>query len=398
MVISQFYPIVAGAEKQALLLSKTLKARGHRIRVVTGWWLRGTARHEVIEQIPVVRNFSVWGISGPRWARPLAAFVYMVTLFSYLLRYRKDYDIIHVHQALYPAFVAVLVSKLVNKPIVVKVGCSGEWGDVKAMTEGKIPLGPWMLRLIRHCDRIVATNRAMRKELENVGFLPERITHIPNGVVPENRKHDHAQESPNVTTLVYVGRLGEQKGVEVLFDAIKRPHRKNVRLSILGDGPERSSLKKKSQQLGLQDQVAFCGHVSDVWPHLVRADIFVLPSRSEGMSNALLEAMSAGLPCIVTHIPGNSDLVHGDTDTPAPPQGGFKIGRHGITVGVDDPEALAVAIDALEEDVRLRERLGRGAEQAIGARYAVDSIADQYIDLYASLYPHRRLSVSTSEQ
>ena len=135
MVISQFYPIVAGAEKQALLLSKTLKARGHRIRVVTGWWLRGTPRHEVIEQIPVVRNFSVWGISGPRWARPLAAFVYMVTLFSYLLRYRKDYDIIHVHQALYPAFVAVLVSKLVNKPIVVKVGCSGEWGDVKAMTD-----------------------------------------------------------------------------------------------------------------------------------------------------------------------------------------------------------------------------------------------------------------------
>ncbi|NIM96555.1 MAG: glycosyltransferase, partial [candidate division Zixibacteria bacterium] len=195
MVISQFHPIVGGAEKQALLLSKALKKKGHEVTVVTGWWLRGTLPKESIQQIPVLRNFCVWGMSGPKWRRPLGPFTYMVTLFLYLFRHRKEYHIIHIHQALYPAFVGVVAGRFLKKPTVVKVGCSGKWGDIETMSEGKIPFGQLMLKRIRHCDRVIAMSRQMREELAEFGFPQEKIVFIPNGVMVKNRKEDHSRVS-----------------------------------------------------------------------------------------------------------------------------------------------------------------------------------------------------------
>lgn len=113
MVISQFHPIIGGAERQAQLLAQTLIEKGIRVQVVTGSWRIRTPRKEIINGVQIFRNFSFWGMFGIKGLRPLAAVTYMVTLGIYLLLHRKEFDLIHVHQALHPAFVSTLVGKQV---------------------------------------------------------------------------------------------------------------------------------------------------------------------------------------------------------------------------------------------------------------------------------------------
>jgi len=123
MVISQFYPIIGGAERQAQLLAKTLIKEGIRVQVVTGWWNLKTRRREIIDGIRVFRNFSFWGMFGIKGLRLLGALTYMISLAIYLLLHRIEYDIIHVHQVLYPAFMSVFVGKgLLKKHVLAKTG------------------------------------------------------------------------------------------------------------------------------------------------------------------------------------------------------------------------------------------------------------------------------------
>src|SRR4030043_534626 len=106
MVISQFYPLVGGAEKQAQLLARKLMERGVTVNIVTGWWRFGTSRKEVIDGIRVFRNFCCWGLLGiksHRTIRMLGGMIYVISLGVYLFIHGREYNIIHVHQSLYPA-------------------------------------------------------------------------------------------------------------------------------------------------------------------------------------------------------------------------------------------------------------------------------------------------------
>ena len=122
MVISQFFPIIGGAERQAQLLAKTLLQKGVEVKVVTGWWKFEMLRRELIDGIEVQRNFSCWRMFGIKGMRTLGGLIYMATLGLYLLTHHREYDIIHVHQVLYPAFVSVLVGKgVLKKPVLAKM-------------------------------------------------------------------------------------------------------------------------------------------------------------------------------------------------------------------------------------------------------------------------------------
>ena len=133
-----------------------------------------------------------------------------------------------------------------------------------------------------------------------------------------------------------VGRLCDQKNQSTLIHAAARILREvsNVYVALLGDGPDHSSLLELSDKL-MAGHVLFPGH-SDPIPWLAAADVFVLPSIVEGLPGALIEAMAAGLPCVVSDIPGNRELVrHEET---------------GLLVPIKQPEALAIAIESLLSD------------------------------------------------
>ena len=382
MVISQFHPIIGGAEKQAQLLGRALIERGIDVDVVTGWWDRRTPRREKVEGLRVFRNFSSWGMFGIKGLRTLGAFTYMASLGLHLLVCGQKYDLIHVHQVLYPAFVSALIGKtFLRKPVLVKNACSGVTSDIVHMK--RFPFGSRQLNyLVKSMDCLVTVNEEGASEFKAVGYPGSKIARISNGVlIPREGKASYHRVLRVLTT----ARLDTQKGIDVLLNAwvhIVQQH-PGIRLTVLGQGPAEKELKGLSGELGLAGSVEFPGLTRHIEKYLQEADLFVLPSRAEGLSNALLEALSYGIPCIATNLAGNRELLGGD-NTPVS-SGGFRVTPNGLLVNVDDERGLSEAILHLIQNSKEREEMGRRGRAFIVERYSIDRIADQYLALYQRL-------------
>lgn len=378
LMISRFFsPVRGGAELQAQNLACKLIENGVDIQMTTSWWFWGTPQCEVIESLSVFRNFAFWGFFGIKGLRKFGDYIYLVALFWYLWRNRNEYDLIHIHMLNQAAFPGVLAGLWLKKPTIIKLANSGLYSDIYKMQTKNLALpgSKQMMPVILKADRFVAINRSIVEELLEIGVPKERILFIPNGVNIDELvlKTDYGLGDP--ICLLFIGRLHHQKGLDVLLqafsDIVANRSEFRWRLILLGDGPLRYELKEMTRQLGINREVEFTGFVNNVPSYLNTSDIFILPSRSEGLSNALLEAMGCGLPCIATSVSGNVDLIdHFDS---------------GILVPLNDPTALADAIITLTEEQSLRTRLGQAAYQKIEAMYDIETVASKYIELYESL-------------
>jgi glycosyltransferase involved in cell wall biosynthesis len=369
---------IGGAERQALKLARRLIEKGIAVTVVTGQWDWGQPRRENVAGVPVHRHFTGWSLFNVRGLGRFSQYLYLMTLFLYLVGHRREYDFIHCHSAMFEASVVVLAGSLLHKKTSARAMASGPWGDVKRLREGEggsIWGTRWMVDQLRKADCIVALNKQVDDELIQIGVPPERIVHIPNGVETDGIRPKTDYGLGREVTVTFVGRLHPQKGIGVLLSAFKKVREAlpqfSWQLKLIGEGSRRSLYEEMAGQLSIRQAVEFLGQVDDPFPYLDQSDIFVLPSRSEGISNALLEAMAHGLPCIVTDIPGNSDVV--------------QHGKNGLLVRLDDDGELAAALTSLALDQGLRERLGQAAFGTVEERYSLDSVADQYAALYADL-------------
>lgn len=201
--------------------------------------------------------------------------------------------------------------------------------------------------LYRRADLVTANSRGALLALQD--FVPgEKLAFLPNPVsLPKTGEIAHFA----APTMISVGRLVEQKGIDILLAAFAKaaPRLPQWRLAIVGDGPLLAKLEAISRNLGIEERVDWHGHVEDPFPLLKASQLFVLTSRFEGTPNALLEAMACGLPSIVSDAsPGPCELV-GETD------------RAGLIVPVEDANATAAAMVALASDEPLRSRLAAAA-------------------------------------
>ena len=212
----------------------------------------------------------------------------------------------------------------------------------------------------RWADVVTANSKGALAALE--AFVPkEKLAYLPNplGVMSAG----DAVALP-ARTVITVGRLVDQKGLDVLLAAWSRasPALPGWRLAIMGSGPLEDELKARARTLGIEDSVDWLGHVADPFPLLRGADFFVLTSRFEGTPNALLEAMACGLPAVVSDAsPGPCELVGSDEDA-------------GLIVPVEDWAATAQAIVRLGRDENLRSRLGQAARERVRAHDAARAL------------------------
>ncbi len=195
-------------------------------------------------------------------------------------------------------------------------------------------------------------------------FVPEeRLAHLPNPLVSGNGEASGARRQP---ILLNVGRLQRAKGQDVLIEAFAMIAAEfpEWRLAIAGRGKLEDSLRALAESKGITERIDWLGETSEIWKHYATASIFVLPSRHEGTPNALLEAMSAGLPAIVTQAsPGPLELVED--------------GVNGLVVPVDDPMALAAALRTLIGDSALRARQGGAGRERIG-EFSIDIVSQRW--------------------
>ena len=388
MVVEKLHGL-GGAQMQALRLARALKPRGIEARIVTGRWRWSEPRRTEIDGIEVLGLFTAFKFFHLRGLRRLGMYIYLASLLLHLWLKRRSYDVIHVHSATVSAFAVALAGKWFRKPTIMKVMASGGWSDFKRMQKGgEVPGSAAMARRFRGIDRVVCLNAEAEAECRAFGFAEQQLFRVPNGfpVSEVSTRVSRAQPDPIVVT--YAGRLDAQKNPRRLIDAIEILSRSagalHLRFDILGDGPQRNDIERLVAERSLGEIVRLHGRVDNVPAHLVQTDIFVLPSLSEGISNALLEAMAHGLACVATRIPGNVDLIH-HRET-------------GILVEPDDASALAEAIRELSGDAALRERLGSAARRLVEERFDIDVVATKYAELYRELVSARAAAARARER
>lgn len=248
------------------------------------------------------------------------------------------------------------------------------WTDLKVLFYNQ--LDRWSLPA---SARVVTVCRPFASALQRLGIARERIAIQHNAVnrfVPatEEAVNDLREDlaiSRGDRVLLNVGRLSREKGQADLIKALASLRndygRENLRLLLVGDGPDRPRLERLASASGVRDWVTFVGHQSDVVPYYTLANLMVLPSGTEGSPNALLEAMAAGLPIVATAVGGVPEIVSG-TDA------AILVQRH-------DRRALARAIAKILDSQQLQERLSSAARRTT-SRYSREAYCNFILTLY----------------
>lgn len=372
MVTNHFYPSIGGLEKQALRLANELVSRGVRVEILT-------PRYDQMEEKEVVGSISV--IRFPMLVNPHCKGHYRSKIFyflslSYALWLRRNFfDVIHVHQALFAAAFSVIAAKLLRKKIIIKVSGSGQAGNMFFLNDQLLE-GRVMIWIMRFADAMISLSRETTEELLASGFRVKRIFEVPNGVPVQEyivKKYKDGAGARDSFVAIYVGRVSqEEKRVDILIKAWAGlvAARNDVILKIVGDGPDLPMISKLVKELKLERHVELLGFRDDVNELLIQSDCFILPSISEGMSNALLEAMCCGICCLASRNGGNEDLI-----------------EHGVTGLLFDlnVQDLLNTLNSVLTDRKTREMLGSNAQLKIREKYSFEVITPQYIKLYESL-------------
>jgi glycosyltransferase involved in cell wall biosynthesis len=246
---------------------------------------------------------------------------FIYTLAAALRRFRDSFDLMHCHQGLWEAAATGIIGPFSRKPSVVQPAAGGEFGEIHQWyrTRGR----GLLRRMILRNSHFVAISAQIEQELVDFGVPADRLMRLASGVDTDLFSPG---ESPLETLLhprprvLFLGRLHAQKNLSTLLAAWQAATKRvAASLIIAGDGPLLDELKRQSQRSGAAESVHFVGAVHNPLDYLRAADVFVLPSLAEGMSNSLLEAMSVGLPVIASRIggifSGTSERSAGPTTT-----------------------------------------------------------------------------------
>ena len=270
-------------------------------------------------------------------------------------------------------FLGALASRLAGVPVVVNT--------VHMLEPPPPPVALANRVMSRLWDGVIAVSEAVARQVLAQGLPAEKVRVILNGVRLERFEVGGSRQQAregfglggNELVIGSVGRLAPEKGFDVLLEAAavaaSRLHRP-LRVLIAGDGPCRAQLEEQARRLRLGPKVLFVGHYQDIPRALAALDLFVLPSRHEACSLALLEALAAGVPVIASRTGGNAEVI-GDSGA-------------ALLVAPGRADELADAICLLAADPELRQRLGRlGRERALN--FSLERMVRETAQLYLEL-------------
>jgi glycosyltransferase involved in cell wall biosynthesis len=286
----------------------------------------------------------------------------------------RQVAILHAHE-FYMNTLGLAASRLTGVPLVATVHGRNYYADRLRRRLAYRLIG-------RFAGKMVTVSQNLRHFLvERTGIPPEHIRVVPNGVsVDEAPSRDKISEIRKALeldqqTLVVgtVGRLDPVKGHRYLIDAAVSVIQRCPRAVFLiaGRGENQVELERQARQLGVASQIRFLGHREDVRELLEIYDVFTLPSLSEGMPLALLEAMAAGVPCVASRVGGIGEVI-ADEET-------------GLLVRPRDSQALARSILWLLNDPTFAKQMGAAGRQFVARRYSVPCMVQAYQDIYEEL-------------
>jgi glycosyltransferase involved in cell wall biosynthesis len=382
MFCPTFRPALGGAERQAEKLALALAARGCTVEVWTPRRQHSAAVLEIDQNLSVhrfkytdlakryPRSRGIGVLNGPLAAYQIARAVWSAV---------GSADIVHCHIGCFESVVAACVARAKRVPVICKAAVADSRSDMGEMEKAGVTGRIAAMIAPKIFVRWIATTEAVYGGLTAAGVPRKRIALIPNGV---SVSKDAMLSSPRpVRRFLYLGRLSRNidrdiRTLVAAFDHLAMEH-PEVELAIVGDGDlygEAVELAKATRSVA---RIQVPG-VGDPAAWLTWAECFILPSRREGLSNALLEAMAAGLPCIANDIPANREVLDG--------------GAAGMLVPLGDAAALTGAMRLLANDGHVATALAERGEARARLRYSMEATTDAYLQLYASMAgsPHGR--------
>lgn len=377
MLVTNIDAQTGGIQKNSRILLKEFNKRGIKTFVCTRNY-HHLPRNEVKDGTVFHRS--------PVFGNSMAAnsILYLIDSFFWLIWNRKNYDVLHCQQMYGPAMVAALVNLFVKKPILVRVTAAGELGEVKHVQQ--MPFAKLRLKLLRRISKWVVLTKQMKAELETLSISPEKIQIIYNATIisqeaafnPRIRKDFRAKLGLGYEKFaIFVGRLSEEKGLDVLVKAWQavRKEYPQAHLLLLGEGGAYRNVEKETKdlvvRLKLEEAIHFLGHINNAKDYLLASDIFVLPSRTEGMSNSLVEAMAAGTAIVATDIAANREICIDEVNS--------------LLVKPNESEMLAEAIIKLFDMPNTAENLGRQAKTFAEENLSIQAMTDKYVSLYQEM-------------
>ncbi|MFW5945453.1 MAG: glycosyltransferase [Candidatus Natronoplasma sp.] len=280
---------------------------------------------------------------------PLSFLMRNITFFDLTLPKIKDIspDLILCTgggQMLLNFWIGLFFSRLLSEPMI------SEWRGSELLMKDSIYRKISKRYILKHSSLNILRSNQMKKKVHKIEPDSEIVILPSKGVDMKKFSPDKINEQTNEgkIELLFVGRLHEVKGLNNLFRAFKvvKENHLDTRLTLVGEGPLKEDLKEEAATLGIFNSVEFLGEIDhDELPQYYRgADIFVLTSLSEGLSNVLMEAMACALPVIATNVGGNTELV--------------KSGKGGFLVNPGDSKDLSKTLIDLIERPELRKKMG----------------------------------------
>jgi glycosyltransferase involved in cell wall biosynthesis len=228
----------------------------------------------------------------------------------------------------------------------------------------------------RTAHLVVANSSSAATQLRIEGVPDRKIRVIPNGV--DLMAFSPVERRRPIRKVVMVANLRPEKGHDVLIDAARSVLSAcpDVGFYLAGSGPLADSLAARARARGVSDRIWFLGRCDNVPGLLAESDLFVLPSRSEAMPNAVIEAMAAGLPIVATDVGGIPELV--------------RPGISGVVVPPGNPDALAAAMIAVIDAPEFAARLGRAARERVERSFSISRMVEHVEHLYSIALDRRQ--------
>ena len=395
LLICQTYPpVIGGSEIEAQRVCEGLIARGHHMQVVcAGGHPMPPVRDWVDPKGVPVRIYAA-GRKGKMRDR-----IFALRVAGMLIRERKNYEVAYFLMHGLHLAVGLPVARMLRKPIVMKIACSGVISEMRKSLVGRMEL----FFLKRWAARILVLNPGMMEEALKEGFDKGKISWMPNPVdtdyfrpVATNQRGAFRKElniPEDASLVVFIGRLHSQKKIPWMLRGFARvaQERPRAMLALIGDGPLRSEIRALVRLLNIEDKVIFAGAVSTdtvlKWNQV--ADICALVSEVEGLPCSLIESMSAGVPPVLSNIPAHTQLVENEV--------------HGLITEVGDEESIARGLQRTIDDRELRDRMSAAARQRMIDVYSTAKVVDRYESLFSSALdgnrrPDEVLAVGTTSR
>lgn len=374
MYSNYFPPQYSGAAKQALALAKCLRVRGHHVEFITVQW-PGLAKEETCEDFPVHR------VEMGRGSRH-KEFRLWWNLFRFTLRHRRNFDILHSHGAYYTNAIVGPLAKLLGWRTLVKASLADD--DLHGIN--RTLAGRIHYRFLSMVDACVAISLDLQKEFLAAGLSAGKVHLLANGVDTTRFYPAAASEKqalrktlglPGHRPLVLsVGVFDRRKNIGWLIDEWLRQAGFSTGAFLLAIGPQSREDSDGAFLGSLQrfaaehpESLGIIGHVANIEDYYRAADLFVLPSSSEGMPNVVLEAMASGLPCVATDVSGSRELIQD--------------GATGFLFEPGDAASLRRCLLRVLDGAA--ERMGQAGRSLVENNYSITALAEKYERLYEQL-------------